>query len=293
MLFWLFCTVSPRAAVPKLHPTATGAVYCMGEKARTPLSNTETEVSNVKIGVALSGCDIGGVSAHYILRRLRDAGVQIDMISVSGTPSAAALLFATGQDPPANEATLAQFLLERRRSGFNAAVSVFSARLTPQRLRCLRGLVVCALNILDGKAVAFTNDFAYQTDTLRTFPLTECYDALGAALGAVDSPDDRAYCGCKLCDGCVRHGCPFYPLHMCGCDRILSFAFLPAIPANGYDVSIIEAVRRTGAGADVHVEIPFAGAENESLADYHKIAASKLESCMNRIYRAIAFGESK
>lgn len=245
----------------------------------------------MKIGVALSGCDIGGVCAAGVLHWLQKEGIRINMISASGTASPATLLFCCGFGIRQRDVLLKEFLEEYRGIDLDSAIASLSARLSPEMLGQVAGLVIASTNLPDGKVAAFTNDFTFETETLVTIPLLEPYDALSASIGAVDGLGYYPYQGFTLCDYSVRYGCPIFPLHLAGCDKVLSFSFLPQIPGTAYEVLIHRRIQETGADADLHMALPLPSTSElpQDFAEYQQGAISVLENCRNDLLRAIAF----
>ena len=246
----------------------------------------------MKIGVALSGCDIGGISGYRLLCLLEDMGLDLHMISVSGTPSIAALLYKSGWSEKVCHAYLDDFLQNRRIAELDTAIDAFSEKLSDRGWKPFQGLVINAVHIADGSAAAFTNDMVYRAGNLRTFPLNVPYHALSATIGAVDGLGNYPYQGCKLCDYAIQHGCPFYPLRLASCDMILSFSFLPQIPQSPYDISLKNRIEHTCHAADFHFSFQFPPESDKAclLSDWEDLVTGHLEEQMERLLYTAAFG---
>lgn len=242
----------------------------------------------MKIGVALSGCDIGGVSAYILLHRLREDGLDPGLISASGLAAVGALLFTYGFDVEDCRMHADTFIKTCGEEDLDSAIAQLSDTLHPRILAEIQGLSVSAINITDGKIITFTNDFCFATDTLRTYPIQDVYDMLSATVGGAQGLASYALAGDKLSDYSVRYGHPIYPLQMFGMKNIFSYSFMPLVPQSGYDILLGQKLEQRPVGAEVHTRLRFAPLSLESTAmQYEDIAISEFESCKNIIVSAL------
>lgn len=243
----------------------------------------------MKIGVALSGCDIGGVSAYHVLKLLEKKGFSIQMVSACCMPSVTALCHGCGLKKARTDRLAAQFLDNAGKQNLDAAIAAASDLLPGGKLARNKSLAINAVNIADGKVVTFTNGFSLDTGTLKTVPLDDAYDALSSTINMLDGLRSYQYNGLKLCDFSVWYGCPLYPLKMGGISRTISIAFLPKEPKTPYEILVRQGTLANCRSAGLHISIEFP-AGLTTLADYEEIASCKIESCMNDLYWDAAFG---
>lgn len=239
----------------------------------------------MKIGVALSGCDIGGISAHSVLEELAVQGLEIAMISSCCIPSVPALLYAYGCDEIDKHAR--QFLHDMQALHMDTAIGNLSADFPLGHPRGRVPLAINAVNVSDGKIITFTNDYAFHTDRLTTFQMDSAYNSLSSTISLEVGPGCYSYNGCSLCDFCVWYGCPVYPLKMAGLERIISIAFLPQLPCTPYEVLVGHMLEATAGAADLHIPIDFPKAAE--LPEYIEIATRKVKSRIDEILSKILF----
>jgi len=241
----------------------------------------------VKIGVALSGCDIGGVCAFRVLEELEAQGLEIGMISCCAVPTTTSLFFARGCPSDTLRRLAGNFLSDARALDMDWALANLSVSLLAQERRRAIPAAVNAVNIPDSKIVTFTDDFALDTGGVRTFSLIDAYDAFSATMGEVAGMDDYQYEGFRLCDFSVRYGNPTYPLKMQGFQGILSVSFLPATPRTPYELMIGRMIAGTQSLSDMHIPLCFE--QGLELEEYSKIAVHTIQSCMPEIYERLLF----
>ena len=235
----------------------------------------------VKIGVALSGCDLGGVSAYRVLEKLCEHGFELAMISTCCTPSLTALPYAYGCKKC--EKLARRFLRDCKTSDLDSAITALSADFAVRGKKKSVPLAVNSVNVLDGKIITFTNDYRFETDRLSTFALRDTYDALSASISLVDGLSSYRYKDARLCDFSIWYGCPVYPLRMAGLACVVSVAFLPEKPRTLYEALGTRMIEATAPAADVHIKIVFP--PDLTLEQYVDIATEEIEKCMDEIYR--------
>lgn len=213
----------------------------------------------VRIGVALSGCDIGGVAAYDVLRELQRQGFGVGMISTCGMPSVTALLFAAGYGEEDGDRHTEKFLRTAREIDIDMAVAEFSAEVPLDRDGDKTPAVVSSVNVADGNICAFTGECEKKGERLRAYPLCDAYDALSATISPVEGLASYQYDGSQLCDFSVWYGVPVYPLKLAAVDRVLSVAFLPCAPRTPYEALVKQKIEASAHLADVHIPIAFAG----------------------------------
>lgn len=205
----------------------------------------------VKIGVALSGGDIGGVCAYAALKKIEQAGLSIGMLSACGTPSVAAMLYAYGY--PEEEAALLTetFLTQCAEGDLAFAIAELSAHLAARKRAKRIPLTVNSVDVLDGHIYAFTEELTLQTGQFTTILSALPEEVLGAAI----TPMDGLPGGGGRCDFSVWYGCPLAPLRLAGMDRTISLAFHPEKPATPYLALLGQRLRASGQQADIHMDI--------------------------------------
>lgn len=228
----------------------------------------------MKIGVAFSGCDLGGISAWAALRELEARGLDIGMISACCVPAAASLLYAGGCGEEAMRRLTSAFLRDARESDIDFAVANLSAAFREGKGKKIP-LVIGAVNVFDGDIVAFTDENSVKGKGLCTFGLEDPYDALSATISLMDGLGSYRYQGQKLCDFCCWYGCPAHPLMLAGYKKIVSIAFLPKLPKSPYEALVKHTIASSSASASVHIPIEFAG-RDLSLDEYEEITAAKI-----------------
>lgn len=242
----------------------------------------------LRIGVALSGCDIGAVVAYTVLRELERQGFEIGMISTCGMPSATALLYAYGCEQDQYKKMTARFLTNLAESDIDMALAEFSAALPLDKLRQEIPIAISAVNVPDGKIYTFTLDYTVAVDRLITFPLENSYDSLSATISPAEGLASYLHEGFRLCDFSVWYGCPIYPLSMAGPERIVSIAFVPSNPKTPYEVLMKQKIAHTAHFADVHIPILFDGISGD-LSRYIEIATLQVRSCIEDACMKILF----
>lgn len=237
----------------------------------------------MKIGVALSGCDIGGVCGYRVLKRLEAMGFEIEMVSTCCLASAMALAYGCGLEAHKADLTAAAFLQAAREENMDAAIAAVDSILPPGRLAQCKALAVNAVQVESGKVFTFTNAFRLKSERLCTLPLRDGYDALSATISTLDGLASYRYRGLRLCDYSAWYGCPLYPLRMSGIPRVLSISFLPLAPSTPYEILVRQTTLATAGAADVHISVEFPAGEL-LLEEYDEIAAERLESFINQLY---------
>lgn len=241
----------------------------------------------MKIGVALSGCDIGGVGAYGALRELEAQGFEIGMISACGIPAIPAMLYAYGYGPQSFERAAGEFLKTNQESDMDMAVAELAAKLSLRQTGGLVPLAVNTVNISDGKICAFSGSDLLRTSGLCTFPLEDAYDALSATISPADGLTSYEYQGCKLCDFCVWYGQPVQPLRLAGLEKILSLTFVPRSPGTPYQGMVKQKISATANLCDLHIPIELEGPA--TLEQYIKIATTETKSCIKDALPHILF----
>lgn len=233
----------------------------------------------MKIGIALSGCDAGGLCAFHVLRLLEEKGFTIEMVSCCGISSVTALLYGVG-DVDRAERIGSDFWKRMRTENLDNAIEAASEQLPSSLLRENDRLAVSAVNVEDGKVIAFTNAFSLDSERLCTLPLTDAYDTLSATVSPLDGLTSYRLDSMRLCDYSVWYGCPLYPLKMSGISRTVSISFLPERPETPYTVMTGKNVGTTAAAADIHIPILFPSSlsTRDEQIDF---AANKIKSCIN------------
>lgn len=235
----------------------------------------------MKIGVALSGCDIGGVSAWAALKELESQGFEIGMISASCVPAAAALLYVNGYAEDAMKKLSEDFLTDARESDIDLAIANLSARFRESNERRIP-LCINAVDVSDGEIVAFTEDFTLCGQNLKTFSGTEPYDMLSATVSLMDGLGCYLYEGRRLCDFCCWYGCPVHQLRLAGMEKIISAAFLPEKPKTPYEALSKRLITGFECPADIHITVEFED-KGQSFDEYAEIATRSIKSCIEDI----------
>lgn len=255
----------------------------------TPYLNpprAEREV-NVKTGVALSGCDLGGICAWAVLDELTAQGFYIEMVSASCIPAAAALLYANNYTSESMRKHSENFLNDARESDIDFAVANLASGFHESGGKRTR-LCVNAVDVSDGEIVVFTDDYAFSGENLKTFAGAEPFDIISATVSLVDGLGCYRYRGRRLCDFCCWYGAPVHQLRLAGMERIISVSFLPRKSKTPYEASARRVIMNAASLADIHIPIDF-GDEASGLDEYVKIATDKIKSSMNEIAAKILF----
>lgn len=246
----------------------------------------------MKIGVALSGCDIGAVGAYGVLLELINQGFEIDMISVSGLPSVTALPFAYGMEEKAVHGLAESFFRNLKEADMDTAVAELAAQLPMGKLRRSSGQTIpfalSAVDISDGKIHTFTDLYTVSSDRLVTHSLEDAYDALSATVSPADGLGSYRFHGCRLCDFSIWYGCPVHPLNMAGVEKIISVAFVPETPETPYEALVKHRLAACADLADIQVTVETEGGLLEP-DRYIEIATEKMESCINEICMKMVF----
>lgn len=240
----------------------------------------------VKIGVAFSGCDIGGLGAYTVLRELEDQGLEVGMISTCGLPSVTSLLYAAGWSEQACREQTENFLRIARDIDLDMAVAGFAAEAPLRRLGARIPFVLSAAGVSDGRICAFTGNYRAATDRLQTYPLRDVYDALSATISPVEGLASYEYDGRRLCDFSVWYGAPVYPLKMAGLDRILSVAFLPRNPRTPYEAMVKQRITASAHLADLHIPVE---PDGEDYAAYIEAAEEAIRCRIGEICMKVLF----
>lgn len=234
----------------------------------------------MKIGVAFSGCDIGGTSAWHVLRELSDMGLEIGMVSACCTPAVTSLLYAQGCEDSAMQRLSEAFLRDCRELDMDSAVANLSADFKPGP-NPRTSLAINAVNVSDGKIITFTDDYSLKSSNLKTFGLDDPYDALSATISLLDGLGSYRYEDCRLCDFCCWYGCPVHPLKLAGLQKIISIAFLPKSPKSPYEVLVKQMISASSSRADLHIPIEFGG--DLPLEQYIEIASGEIKNRSDQI----------
>lgn len=241
----------------------------------------------MKIGVALSGCDIGGIGAYAALFELERQGLGIGMITACGIPAVTALPYAYGCGPEECRVLAEAFLEDRAKTDLDMAVAELSAKLKPGQMRRRIPLAVGAVNVPDGRAVLFADGKSRFGGCLDILPLEDAYDALSAAISPAGGLASYPYGGFRLCDFSVWYGCPVHPLRLAGIERTVSIAFLPRLPDTPCEVMAKQKIRASAGLADVHITVePEEGARLER---YIELAAGQIRARIKEIYARVLF----
>lgn len=235
----------------------------------------------VRIGVAFSGCDIGGICAWSILKELEAQGFDIGMISACCVPAIASLLYSHGCDEAVMEELSSIFLDDARSIDIDYAVANISASFREGGGKKIP-LAINSVNVSDGTIVTFTDDYVLKSSRLRTFGIEDVYDPLSATISLMDGLGSYKFENLKLCDFCCWYGCPVHQLKLAGFDKIISVAFLPKFPKTPYEALVKNMISSTCASSVIHIPIEFASREL-ALSDYIEISTDKIKSCANQI----------
>ncbi len=235
----------------------------------------------VKIGVALSGCHIGGVSAWSVLRELEAQGFDLQMVSACCVPATTSLLYASGCEDAAMKRLSLGFLSDARESDIDFAVANLSAAFREGNKKTTP-LAINAVNVTDGNIVMFTDDVSLRSSNLKTFADADPYDILSATISLMDGLGSYRYGGQHLCDFCCWYGCPVHALKLAGVEKIISIAFVPKFPKTPYEVLVKQMIASSASAADIHISIEFAS-RGLSFEQYEKIATTKIKSSANKI----------
>lgn len=212
----------------------------------------------MKIGVALSGCDIGGVGAHHVLDSIRGHGLDIAMISCCCLPAVTALAYAYGYTQASADKLAARFLQDAREHDLDMAVGNIAASLTLRKERKRAGIVLNAADLTGGGALLFTDDLELDAANLRTIPLDDAYDALSATVSGVRGLCSYKLGGHALCNYSAQYGNPVAPLRMLGY-KVLCVSFLPRTPGIAYEAVLKRAVLSSAGLCDLFVPVEFDG----------------------------------
>lgn len=236
----------------------------------------------MKIGVALAGCDIGGVSAWRVLRELEEQGFDIGMVSACCLPAATSLLYARGCGDTEMRKLSEAFLRDTRSSDIDFAIANLSAAFRDGEGETVP-LAINAVNVSDGGIVTFTDDYSLRCGNLKTFPIGDPYDVLSATISLMDGLGSYRYKGHKLCDFSCWYGCAIQPLKLAGLQKTVSVAFLPRFPKSPYEVLVKQMIGSTASLADIHIPIEFKN-HDLSFEQYEEIAADKIKKRASQIF---------
>lgn len=240
----------------------------------------------MKIGVALSGCEIGGVAAFAALRELEEQGMEIGMVSACGVPAVTALLFALGYEEDACCKLAGEFLQNARSCDMDLAVAELSVQVLPARRKAQVPLVISSVDVADGRICAFSSERLPNSRRLNAFPLEDAYDALSATISPVDGLATYPFADCSLCDFSVWYGCPVYPLKMAAVEKIISLAFLPEEPRTPYEALVKHRITGSASLADAH--LVYSG-EHADLEGCRAAAAQQTRTQMDALLARLLF----
>lgn len=233
----------------------------------------------MKIGVAFSGCDIGGIAAWRVLRELELQGFDIAMISACCVPAITSLLFSYGCEDTVMELLSQQFLRDCHELDIDYAIANISANVKTGPNKKIP-LAINAANVTDGRIVMFTDDYSLQCGNIETVGLENSYDALSATTSLMDGLGSYRYGDLRLCDFCCWHGCPIHQLKLAGIQKIISVALLPKLAKTPYEVMTKQMIAKSSAAADVHILIE-PEKRDMQLDEYIEIATGKIKSNTN------------
>jgi len=234
----------------------------------------------LKIGVALSGCDVGGICAWKILNELESYGFEIGMVSACCVPAMAALLYTSECGEAEMEALSDKFLKDAGESDLDFAVMNFSSAFRRGGGKRIPA-AISAVNIADGGVITFTDDYSLEAGNIKTVKMCDTYDMISATVSFMGGLSSYRYDGGRLCDYSCWYGCPVHPLKLAGLTKILSLAYLPKTPETPYEKLVKQMVRSGGNSADIHIITEFE--KNLMLGEYCEIALSRLGASADKI----------
>ena len=234
----------------------------------------------MEIGVALSGCDAGGICAWKILNELQSYGFEIGMVSACCIPAMAALLYAGGCCEDKMESLSGKFLQDTREYDLEAAVRNFSSAFKRSGGKKIPA-AISAVNITDGSIITFTDHYELENGNVKTVKMCDTYDMISATVSFMGGLGCYNFGGGRLCDYSCWYGSPVHPLKLAGFTKILSLAYLPKTPETPYEALAKRTVTSMGAAADMHITTEFD--KGLELNEYVETALSRLESCADKI----------
>lgn len=235
----------------------------------------------MKIGVALSGCDVGGICAFKILSRLASYGFEIGLLSACCVPAAAALLYAGGCDGETMQRLSESFFNDARGFDMDFAIANFSAAYKPGKGTRIP-VAISAVDVEDGGVVTFTDHYALETGNIKTAKMCDTYDMLSAAVSFAGGLGSYRYGGRRLCDYSCWYGCPIHPLRLAGFTKIISLSYLPKQPENPYEALVKRMTASNSAAADIHISTEFDGSL-PAFEDYLETALTAFSSRADEI----------
>ncbi len=209
----------------------------------------------MKLGVALSGCGMGGICAHRVLEEVERQGYEIAMVAASSIPAAAALSWSARLKPEKIDLMAKRFLKDVARWDLDTALAVMAETLAKVKSKQRRPVCVTSCNLTDGRMVVFTDSFSLNSDTFSALPLQEPYDMLSATVSGTAGLGSYTLGEYRLCDYSARYGCPVAPLRLCGLSRVLSISFLPAVPTGAYEAALLQSLGQACPAVDLHLPI--------------------------------------
>lgn len=243
----------------------------------------------MKIGVALSGCGIGGVGAWDVLCQLNRQGFDIAAVSASGLPAIGAILYSLGFSEKKSHHILGKFIGDCKRYDLDTAIEKLVEKIHPH-LTLRLPLSINSVNVADGKICAFASGGELHTSKLDIFPLeiAELYDVLSATISPADGMGCYSYKSLKLCDFSTLYGVPVYPLYMAGVSRVVSVAFVPVEPQSMYESTVRQKLVDDPSCADISITVE-SGVDEQKMADLTTAATEKVRDCIEDIYIKVLF----
>ena len=234
----------------------------------------------MEIGVALSGCDMGGICAWKILNEIQSYGFEIGMVSACCIPAIAALMYADGCREDKMESLSGKFLQDTREHDLEAAVRNFSSAFRRGKGGKIPA-AISAVNITDGSIITFTDHYALEKGNIKTVKMCDTYDMISSTVSFMGGLSSYRYGGGRLCDYSCWYGSPVHPLKLAGFAKILSFSYLPKTPETPYEALAKRTVTKNGAAGEMHIITEFE--QGLELKEYVETALSRLESCAGKI----------
>lgn len=242
----------------------------------------------MKTGVALSGCDIGGVAAFAVLEGLERMGIRPTMVSACSIAAISSWLYCSGFPEKSNERLINRFLSQYRRKGIDGALLQFSKSLTGRNYPIRAQFTINCVSLSDQKIVTFTNDFSVTASNLETRRFDDPYFPLSATVNANSPFSSTVFERDGLCDYCASFGAPVYPLLMCGMEKIISISFLPKSPKTAYELLVRQAIQAGRSLEHSCIELYFEPEEADIQA-YNRQALEQLKSAEERLYDQLFF----
>lgn len=238
----------------------------------------------MNVGVVFSGYHLGGTSAYFILKYLRDKGFNIEAVSASSLSAVSAFLYACGVGEERARYYLEDFIDLYSQNEKRQAVKELDKKLG-NLAKDTDGIIISCASFGEKKTIAFTSLFDVNSDNLTSYPIKDAYTPL---LGAVSEEEPCSFAGYNLIDYTLYHGIPIYPLKIKGIDKVISISFLAKEPKNDIEVLINNKINDTASYASIHIPIYYT--DNSCVfSDYVTYAEKILSGNMNNIYNKVIF----